>query len=543
MTESLSGHTFFTVGDCRNVPYGDNNFDVVLILGNSFGYFSSEDQDKKVLLEVLRVLKPGGRLILDIADGEHLRKNYSERSWEWIDDSTFVCRERQLSDDQTRLVAREIITLTGKGVVRDQFYQERLYSFVEINNLMREMGFMIGHARQINISTQSKRNEDVGMMDNRLVVSSTKPDLSQDLTALSIPKEYVPHVTIFLGDPSRTCVGKLNNTWNQEDIETREKLVEAISNIEFISDVKVIDRHSEILLDLTANKPAFVLNLCDEGWFNDALKELHVPALLEMLQIPYSGAGPNCLAFCYDKGLVNRSAEVIGIPTPNETTFLGSQIQDSLLEGRLKDLTLDLEYPSFVKPIKGDNSLGITVRSVVQDFQELLAYVKELRSLGLYDVLIQEYLQGTEYSVGMIGNNDTGFTFFPILEVNYKKIVGQSLPPILGFESKWDPKSPYWTDISYERATSLSEDDEVSLRQFCKILWERFGCCDYARFDFRSDSRGVIKLLEVNPNPGWCWDGKFAHMGRLHGLSYAQIFELILKTAWKRLKMDDCYHL
>lgn len=139
---------FFSVGDCRQIPYPDCNFDLVLLLGNSFGYFSNANQDIAVLKEVFRVLRPGGRLIIDITDGEYMRDNYSQRSWEWVDDKTFVCRERQLSPDKTRLFSREIITITDKGVLRDQFYQERLYSFLEIKNLMASVGFDISESQE-----------------------------------------------------------------------------------------------------------------------------------------------------------------------------------------------------------------------------------------------------------------------------------------------------------------------------------------------------------------------------------------------------------
>ncbi|KAJ3302433.1 hypothetical protein HDV03_004977 [Kappamyces sp. JEL0829] len=535
--QNVSDRTHFTVGDCREIPYPDGSFDLVLILGNSFGYFSSEDQDKAVLHEVQRVLRPGGRLVIDLTDGEYMRENFSERSWEWVDDTTFVCRERQLSSDGCRLFSREIITLTGKGVVRDQFYQERLYSKAQINYLMDSVGFQTADAPSTTLTANSKRNEDLGMMDHRVVVTSVKPGLSATAETVAVASDHTPVITVLLGDPSLPCVGKLNNTWNQEDLETRGRLLKALGDAGYATKtMKIVDRHDNLLTELVKNKPSFVFNLCDEGWQNDALKELHIPAILEMLGIPYSGAGPNCLAFCYDKGLVNRSAEAIGVATPKELTFLGSSYGPDEMLVQLEKLARNLSYPAFVKPIKGDNSLGITVRSIVYGFDELVAYIEELRSSNVFDVLVQEYLQGNEYGVGMIGNTEDGFTFLPTIQVNYRKILDKNLPPILGFESKWDPDSPYWTDIAYERAVDLAPEQEEALQNSCKILWERFSCRDYARFDFRSDSNGVIKLLEVNPNPGWCWDGKFAYMGKLAGLEYHDVLQLILKASWKRLR-------
>jgi hypothetical protein len=120
------------------------------------------------------------------------------------------------------------------------------------------------------------------------------------------------------------------------------------------------------------NPPTFAFNLCDEGFHNDALKELHVPAFLEMCQIDYSGSGPVGLAICYDKvrlfcllsihskGLVNSTAAKLGIPTPRETYIVMSEAQDpkevslSELEHMVatRETNGEIVYPAFIKPMK-----------------------------------------------------------------------------------------------------------------------------------------------------------------------------------------------
>lgn len=504
-----------------------------MILGNSFGYFSSDDQDRVVLTEVMRVLKPDGRIIIDLTDGDYMRNNYSERSWEWMDDSNFVCRERQLSDDRTRLISREIVSVTNKGVIRDQFYQERLYSRSELHSLLSQIGFCVSETSQHSLNAKSKRNEDLGMMENRMIITATKSDVKNTTLLKNLKSATYPNVTVLLGDASQACVGKLNNTWNAEDFETRKKLFDALSKFG-LTDIQTLDSHKNVLSTLIENKPEFVLNLCDEGWNNDALKELHIPALLEMLEIPFSGAGPNCLAYCYDKGLVNRSAEAIGIDTPQEINFISSKVQVETSFSELKSQVGKMGYPAFIKPVKGDNSLGITCRSIVQNDEDLEKYILELKEMGIDEILIQEYLSGEEYGIGMIGNIETGFQFLPTIRVDFQKILSRNLPPILGYESKWDPQSPYWSEIRYEEA-KLQPKIQAKLEQSCIDLWKRFGCRDYARFDFRSNSSGNIKLLEVNPNPGWCWDGKFAYMARLAGMEYHELLENIIKASCTRL--------
>ncbi|KAI8998233.1 hypothetical protein BC832DRAFT_517822, partial [Gaertneriomyces semiglobifer] len=577
--QHATNNTVFTVGDCRSIPYLENSFDLVMVMGNSFGYFSDEDGDKIVLKEIMRVLAPGGRVILDLTDGEYMRDYYAERSWEWIDDATFVCRERQLSKDGKRLVSREVVSSTTKGVVRDQFYQERLYSKSEVEALVKSIGFSVLPGKKqtdiVALGDLSKRKEDLGMMEQRLLLTAMKPLLYENGVSTGAKKvnglqtytngiahrlpnghsagvsrkvsaetdfkwnadaapPSFPHVTVLLGDPSQRCIGKLNDNWNPEDFETRDKLLQALRDLGFPSSaISVLDKHDNYLRELSERHSTFVFNLCDEGYNNDALQELHVPALLDMLDLPYSGAGPNCLAYCYDKGLVNRTAAAIGVATPKETFYFADSAPEK--ETLHATISSDIGYPAFIKPVKGDNSLGITTRSIVHNEEELDTYMDELRSLGIKDVIVQEYLQGSEYGVGMVGNKEMGFHFFPVLEVDYSQITSQNLPPILGYESKWDPTSPYWTDISYKSA-SLPESTIKQLQQWCVMLNERFGCRDYARFDFRADAEGNIKLLEVNPNPGWCWDGKMAYMGKLEGLDYKDVIGMILKAACDRLR-------
>jgi D-alanine-D-alanine ligase len=595
--QKLTSQTTFTVGDCRSIPYKDNTFDLVIVMGNSFGYFATDDGDKKVLKEVLRVLAPGGRVVLDLTDGGYMRENFAERSWEWVDDTIFVCRERQLSKDRLRLISREIVSSTDKGVIRDQFYQERLYSKSELEELLKDNGLEIALVDQKDApeaiitlgKDMSKRKEDLGMMEQRMLIMSTKPggvgsadspsesQVSEDtditltdslegaeqqiskMSTYAVPSNsilYSPHkppitdMVILLGDVSLPCIGKLNNTWNKEDYETRRCLISAMEDLGYDNDaITILDNHEAFHRVLAAKKPAFVFNLCDEGFYNDALKELHVPAILDMLEIPYSGAGPNCLAYCYDKGLVNRTADSLGISTPKEVSFLGETASPAIsdLDKLHQVIEAQISYPAFIKPIKGDNSLGITGRSIVRSKADLTAYMAQLRAIGIVDVLVQEYLEGTEYGVGMVGNPNTGFHFFPILEIDFSKILEKSLPPILGFDSKWDPSSPYWTDIGYKRAV-LSAEVESSLKKACITLWERFGCRDYARFDFRCDKgrgdgldglNGAIKLLEVNPNPGWCWDGKLAYMAKLEGVKYKDMIRMILAASWDRIQRED----
>ncbi|MBU1628299.1 methyltransferase domain-containing protein, partial [bacterium] len=305
----------FREGDARKLPYPPNTFDYVLILGNSFGYFETIQDDLRVLREVFRVLKPWGKFLIDSADGEYLKENFQPRSWEWIDKKYFVCRERSLSLDAQRLISREVITHVDKGVIADQFYAERLYTKDTLTQLFKTAGFS-----DINfnceITPDSKRNQDLGMMARRIIATVVvRKDWPQQKKKV---KEDFRNIIVLLGDPSKPDPTKPDTKFDDDDFYTIDQLKEALHEIPGYRFV-YLNNHDTLIQDLIKHKGKvdFVLNLCDEGYNNDPRKELHVPAMLEEMGMPYTGGGPQCLAYCYDKSLVRGIAKEMDIPVPD----------------------------------------------------------------------------------------------------------------------------------------------------------------------------------------------------------------------------------
>ncbi len=328
-------------------------------------------------------------------------------------------------------------------------------------------------------------------------------------------------ILVLLADPRLPDQSKPGGRFTADDFDQVKRLRTALSELDdrvFI----YLDDHSDLYTALRDSAPEFVLNFCDTGLGNDARRELHVPAMLEMLNIPYSGSGPVALGLCYDKALVRALASAEGVPVPDEVLLRsGSELRD-------------FNYPAFVKPNRGDGSVGITEAAIVADRAAAAARIKTLRQeLPGCDILLQEYLSGAEYGLGLIGNPSRGFTALPMLEVDYSKL-DPELPRLLSYSSKVDPASPYWTDIGF-RAAALDSEVQRQLQQWCESLYDRLQLRDYARFDFRADRDGQIKLMEVNPNPAWCWDGKLAHMGHLAGLSHGAVLNLIIEAAEQRI--------
>ena len=512
----------FREGDARKIPSSADTYDVVTILGNSFGYFDSIQDDLRVLKEVFRVLKPLGKLLIEVSDGEYLRKTFQSRSWEWVDKKRFVCRERSLSLDKQRLISREIISHTEKGLITDQFYAERLYSKESLTDLLKIAGFsdITFHGQ---ISPHSKRNQDLGMMERCLIVTAiTKKEWTP---VKKKAKKKLKDVVVVLGDPQKPDYLKPSTVFDEDDFYTIDELKSGLTELKEFN-FTYLNNHDNLIRDLLKikDKADFVFNLCDEGFYNNPQKELHIPSLLEILGMPYSGSGPQCLAYCYDKSLVRGIAREMEITVP-EAFFI--KPEDTTFE-------LPFSFPVIVKPNFGDSSFGITKKSVVGNFEELVDAISEIREKFGYDkpILVEEFLTGKDLSVGVIGNPPESYTVLPIIMADYSSLP-DNLPQICGYESKWLPDTPYWNIKSI--SANLSEDTEKFIIECCLKLSERLECRDYCRFDWRLDINDQPKLLEVNPNPGWCWDGHLAKMTELAGISYCKTLEMLLQAAGQRL--------
>ncbi len=513
----------FREGDARRLPYANDTFDIVVILGNSFGYFESSQDDIKVMREVFRVLKPWGRFILDVADGDYIRQHFEPRSWEWLDKNHFVCRERSLSIDRQRLISREVITHINKGVVADQFYAERLYTVETLKELLLHIGFS-EIKEQKTIKTDSQRNQDLGMMDTRVIISA---QVRKEWSKKPSIQKKMKNIVVVMGDPNKPDRLKPDCIFDDDDFYTIDQMKNALRDRKGCH-FTYLNNHDTLITDLLKIKPRidYVLNLCDEGYSNNPRYELHIPSLLEILGIPYTGGNPQCLAFCYDKSLVRGIAKEMTIPVP-QAFFIKSE--DRFFE-------LSCTFPLIVKPNSGDSSFGITRKSVVYSYEELLNAVSDLHSKFGFDqpVLVEEFLTGKDLTVGIIGNPPDAYMVLPVSEEDYSELP-PDLPQICGYEAKWAPDSPYGKIKSIK--SCLPEHTEKIVLEGSIKLFERLECRDYARFDWRLDAEGYPRLLEVNPNPGWCWDGHLAKMASFTDINYSKMLDMILRAAEQRLRL------
>lgn len=330
------------------------------------------------------------------------------------------------------------------------------------------------------------------------------------------------HIGVLLGDPRLPYPYVPDGRFGREEIDAVTELRTALGQLEGYR-FTYFDDHGRLLRDLGNQHLDMALNLCDSGYRNNWTYRRNIPALLEILDIPYTGADAYAISLGADKALVNAAARMLDIAVPNET----------FVDLTADPLVLPTTYPALIKPNDSGGSFGITADSVVDDAAQAEAYLRWLApQIETPEALIQDYITGEEYTIGLIGNPDSGFTVLPPLAIDYSQL-DPALPRILTHDSKATPESPYWQKLTFQPA-ELDEVSRAKLLGDCAKLFRRLGFRDYARFDFRNGADGIPRLLDANTTPTWYADGKMALMASWAGYRYADMLRLILATAAKR---------
>ena len=332
-------------------------------------------------------------------------------------------------------------------------------------------------------------------------------------------------LAVLLGDPEGPNSVAPERPFGEDHLHSLAELRKALAQLQNY-EFRYLTDHATLIDDLRALRGEIdlVFNLCDEGFGNRLDRELHIPALLEILDLPYTGAGPECLSWCFDKSLVRHVAAEQGVP---------------IARGGVLNGDMNLPYPVIVKPCCADGSWGITAHSVATDAAAFERALAHLRDDFAYTgrVLVEEFLPGADLTAGIIGNPGC-YRVLPVLEDSYRDVPAE-LPHVCGYEAKWQPESPYW-NVRPQPADLSAEQHQAIVAGSIRIA-KRLACRDYVRCDWRLDATGRPRLLEVNPNPGWGWegDGHFAKMARFAGMSYPEMLDEILTSAARRYGLSE----
>lgn len=268
------------------------------------------------------------------------------------------------------------------------------------------------------------------------------------------------------------------------------------------------------------NKIDLVLNLA-EGFGGTNTNEPVVPAILEALDIPFTGSSSSNMNFTLDKEKTGLVLESHGVPRPPHQLFRKNG----------EHLRQDLDFPLIVKPVREEASIGIYSDNVVTSQISLDRKVRETLDLYRQPALVEKFITGREISVGVIGN-DSNLHIFPPLEFLFSGAVS-SLEQIRSYEYKWGGKKEQMVKAD------LPKDLIAKLRDYSEIAFRETECRDYARMDYRVDESGNPYLLEVNYNPGigpntHGLNNTLTKMASFEGMGFEDLVEIIIKNAAKR---------
>lgn len=275
-----------------------------------------------------------------------------------------------------------------------------------------------------------------------------------------------------------------------------------------------------------------VFNVC-ERINNLSLLEPHAASIFDILQIPYTGSNPFTLSICIDKIRVKILLNYHNIPTPKWDYAYS-------LEDKIRD---DLRYPLIVKPANTDNSIGITNDSVVTNKKELdrrLEYViEELDS----PALIEEYIEGDEYDVTIMGNDEDDLRVLPLARSIFKAMP-EGFWHIYPYDAKWSENSAYDAIVTQQPPKNISKRLESLLTEMALDTYNILDCHDYGRVEIRVDDNDNPYVLELNPNSSINIGDITPTSAELIGMDYGKFLEEIIKMTIRRYKdRPPYYHL
>lgn len=334
--------------------------------------------------------------------------------------------------------------------------------------------------------------------------------------------------------------GMPKDLWSDLDSEkTIKAIVEAIRlgghECEFLEgDLTLFDTIRKF-------QPDICFNIC-EGHFGDA-REAHVPAILEMLRIPYTGSRVLTLAICLAKPMTKRVLVYHDLPTPPFQAF--ERVDEPLSE--------DMKFPLFVKPSSEGTGMGVHPKSIVHNDAELREQIAYIQGRYKQAALVEKYIEGREVTVGVIGNlvgpvsmrmpdNENapriqaGLRFLPPLEVDLQPY--QETDTVYGNRLKVELADK----LNYLVPAPLEHDMIDELNWLTAAVFRVTGALDVSRVDFRLDIHDNLKpyILEINPLPGLSPDiSDLVIEAKAEGISHTELVNMILNASLKRYGMID----
>lgn len=290
-------------------------------------------------------------------------------------------------------------------------------------------------------------------------------------------------------------------------------------------EIKVLGIYDELSIlrkAIDELKPHIAFNLLEE-FAGEALYDHNVVAYLELLKVSYTGCNPRGLMIARDKALSKKLLAYHRIRVPDFSVF---PVRRRIRRPRR------MKYPLFVKSVVEDASLGVSQASLVRNDEGLAARVSFVHEQTGKGAIAEEFIEGQELYVGILGNKR--LETFPVWELLFEK-KPEDQPLIATARAKWNLKYQKKWGITSRAAKDLPDGLAEQIKRRCKRIYRILGLSGYARLDFRLTPDGLLYFLEANPNPELAYGEDFAESAEKKGISYKELVQHIISLGlrWK----------
>lgn len=303
----------------------------------------------------------------------------------------------------------------------------------------------------------------------------------------------------------------MDDTAEFDKQETVDALDESLRKMGY--ETEQVGNSFQVIEALAAGKQWDLVFNIAEGLYGDG-RESVIPAILDQYRIPYVFSGPVIMGLSLNKHLTKLIVKTAGVP-----------VSPGILIADIQDINkCTLEYPLFVKPVSEGTGKGITEKSLVHSFDELKNMVEWILSKFNQPALVEEYLPGREFTVGIVGSGDMA------------EAIG-------GMEVMCADNLPYSVEVKenyqqYCQYKPLDTDIAGECKKVALDAWKAIGAVDAGRVDLKADKNGRICFIEANPLAGLNpIHSDLPILARMYGIEYQKLMEMIMKSAIKRLNL------
>lgn len=307
--------------------------------------------------------------------------------------------------------------------------------------------------------------------------------------------------------------------WKTPDWKTEKDIRNTLTKLGH--EVIPLGIHNDIeplLLAVRAQKPDLVFNM-SEAFNGNRDYEPNLAALMQLVEVPFTGAGPLSLQLCKDKGLTKEILGYHRIKTPRFLVVKKSRPLRTLKK---------FHFPAFIKPLQLESSEGISQLSYVENEKDALARMKFVHERLGVDAIIEEFIDGRELYVSILGNEQ--LTVFPPRELFFKEVPDDE-PKFATYRSKWDQDYRKKWGIDSGWAKEMPESMQKKLSEVCKKIYRLLHIQGYGRIDLRIKENNEIYFIEANPNPSIAKQEDFALSANKSGLEYEELVAKIVSLA------------